>query len=70
MLEAGLSDEEISAAIHITEEFLDLLAGLALNIAFAKIALEGGNQMRVRQRAEGSEATPRRMESDHPERAA
>jgi hypothetical protein len=44
MQQAGLNDDEIGAAIHITEEFLDVLSGLVLNIAFAKIALEGGNQ--------------------------
>src|SRR5437588_10605314 len=43
MQEAGLEAEEISAAIHITEEVLDLLSGLILNIAFAKIGLEGVN---------------------------
>jgi hypothetical protein len=47
MQEAGLSSEEIGAAIHITEEFLNLLSGLVLNIAFAKISLEGGTQPRV-----------------------
>lgn len=44
MHEAGLSSEEIGAAIHITEEFLNLLSGLVLNVAFAKISLEGGSQ--------------------------
>ncbi len=47
MHEAGLSSEEIGAAIHITEEFLNLLSGLVLNIAFAKISLEGGTQPRA-----------------------
>lgn len=43
MQESGLGADEISAAIHITEEFFDFLSGLVLNIAFAKISLEGGN---------------------------
>jgi hypothetical protein len=47
MQEGGLTDEDIGAAIHITEEFLDVLSGLVLNIAFAKIALEGGNQVKA-----------------------
>jgi hypothetical protein len=47
MQNAGLGDDEISAAIQITEEFLDLLSGLVLNIAIAKISLEGGNQARI-----------------------
>ena len=52
MQESGLSAEEISAAIHITEEFLDLLSGLVLNIAFAKISLEGGNTGKTGPRTE------------------
>ena len=67
MQEAGLTDDEISAAIHITEEFLDILSGLLLNVAFAKIALEGGNRVRTPTR------TPEQMPKqypDHPERAA
>jgi hypothetical protein len=42
--EFNLSSEEITAAIHITEEFLEGLSGLVLNVEFARIALEGGNQ--------------------------
>lgn len=42
--EAGLQYEEINAAIRVTEDFLELLSGLVLNIAFAKISIEGGNQ--------------------------
>jgi hypothetical protein len=67
MQETGLQDEEISAAIHISEEFLDNLSGLLLNVAFAKIALEGGNKSQVPLRA--LEQTPARY-PDHPERAA
>jgi Halocarboxylic acid dehydrogenase DehI len=52
MQESGLSTEEISAVIHITEEFLDLLSGLVLNIAFAKISLEGGNKGKAGPRSE------------------
>lgn len=67
MQEIGLTDEEISAAIHITEEFLDNLSGLVLNVVFAKIALEGGNRSQVplREPARLPERYP-----DHPERAA
>ena len=71
MQEAGLASEEISAAIHITEEFLDLLSGLVLNVAFAKIALEGGNTSRAMPAKETKPATVRKdVETDHPERAA
>lgn len=67
MQEIGLTDNEISAAIHITEEFLDNLSGLLLNVAFAKISLEGGNRFQV------PTTEPSRMReqyADHPERAA
>ena len=71
MQEAGLTDEEISPVIHITEEFLELLAGLVQNIAFAKIALEGGNRFQAPARPEKRpEQMPQRAQSDHPERAA
>jgi hypothetical protein len=53
--EMNLSSEEMSAAIHITEEFLETLSGLVLNIAFARIALEGGNQSRPTVRPEGAQ---------------
>lgn len=52
MQESGLGPEEISAAIRITEEFLDVLSGLVLNIAFAKISLEGGNTGKTGPRVE------------------
>lgn len=68
MQEAGLKDEEISAAIHITEEFLDLLSGLVMNVAFAKIALEGGNQAKASgKREQRFEQVP---QVDHPGQAA
>lgn len=60
MQEAGLSTEEISAAIHITEEFLELLSGLVLNTAFAKISLEGGNQAKPRPQRTAPEHVPHR----------
>lgn len=41
--DAGLSDEEVEAAVRLTELFLNILSGLVLNIAVAKIGLEGGN---------------------------
>jgi len=67
MLEAGLKDDEISAALHITEEFLENLSGLVLNVAFAKIALEGGNKFRAPLR--GLEQLPEQY-PNRPERAA
>lgn len=67
MQEIGLAADEISAAIHITEEFLDHLSGLVLNVAFAKIALEGGNRSQVSLR---ELARVPEQYADHPERAA
>ena len=68
MQEDGLSDNEISGAIHITEDFLELLSGLVLNVAFAKIALEGGNQMQSPRPDRNLEEI--RRSEDHPQRAA
>ncbi|HWC17769.1 MAG TPA: halocarboxylic acid dehydrogenase DehI family protein [Terriglobales bacterium] len=62
MQDAGLSTEEITAAIHITEEFLELLSGLVMNVAFARIALEGGNKK--------STQAGKQIGTDHPQRAA
>lgn len=67
MQDAGLTDEEISAGIHITEEFLENLSGLVLNVAFAKIALEGGNRHQV---PAHKPQQVREQYADHPERAA
>jgi hypothetical protein len=68
MQEIGLGDSEISGAIRITEDFLELLSGLVLNVAFAKIALEGGNQMQSPRPDRRLEPSPR--PEDHPQRAA
>src|SRR5579859_271142 len=65
MQEAGLSNNEISGAIRITEDFLELLSGLVLNVAFAKIALEGGNQMKSPQPDRKLEEI--RRSEDHPQ---
>jgi Halocarboxylic acid dehydrogenase DehI len=40
--EAGVSQGDLDAVMHITEFFLELLSKQLLNISFAKIALEGG----------------------------
>jgi len=66
---SGLTDEEISTAIHIAEEFLDQSSGSVLNIAFGKISLEGGNQIRVTRSGKDSEQG-QLTRDDHPERAA
>jgi len=62
MQEAGLAAEEISAAIHTTEEFLELFSGLVLNVAFAKIGLEGGNKKPAQ--------SGKQIDPNHPQRAA
>jgi Halocarboxylic acid dehydrogenase DehI len=40
--DAGLSDDDVEAAVRITEVFVRVLSGLVLNVAVAKIGLEGG----------------------------
>lgn len=70
MKHSRLTDEEITSAIHITDESLHSSSGSILNVAFAKISLEGGNRIRSPHRKEkDAEQTPAMAES-HPERAA
>jgi hypothetical protein len=61
--EAGMADEEISSLVRLTELFVNALSGLVLNLAMAKIGMEGGN---VQASAEAGEAQP----SAGPQRAA
>jgi hypothetical protein len=42
LLEAGLSEEEVSSVVHINETLVHSLSGLVLDITFARIACEGG----------------------------
>jgi hypothetical protein len=44
MQEVGLEEQEITDIVRITEQFLDLISGLILNVCFAKIGLEGGTR--------------------------
>jgi hypothetical protein len=44
--EIGISNEEIAAVVHISELFIDELSSLVLNVSLARIALEGGTQIR------------------------
>lgn len=42
MAEAGLADEVVGSLVRINEAFVNALSGLVLEVAFAKIAIEGG----------------------------
>lgn len=44
MQDAGVEEEEITDIVRITEQFIDLISGLILNVCFAKIGLEGGTR--------------------------
>lgn len=43
LMDEGMSDERVSDVYRITELFVRTLSGLVLNVAVAKIGLEGGN---------------------------
>jgi hypothetical protein len=43
LTDAGIEDEDVGACVRITEMFVKKLSGMALNIAAAKISLEGGS---------------------------
>ncbi|MBI2677154.1 MAG: hypothetical protein HYX28_00050 [Candidatus Koribacter versatilis] len=43
LTDAGMTDEDVGACVRITELFVKHLGGMVLNVATAKISLEGGN---------------------------
>lgn len=47
LVDAGVGEEERSQVLQTIHFFLDLLSKQVLNIAFAKVALEGGNRSAV-----------------------
>ncbi|HEX7962391.1 MAG TPA: halocarboxylic acid dehydrogenase DehI family protein [Terriglobales bacterium] len=44
MQDAGVEEEQITDIVRLTEQFIDLISGLVLNVCFAKIGLEGGTR--------------------------
>ncbi len=44
LIAAGLDEDDITSVTRITELFVRTLSGLVLNVAFAKVGLEGGNR--------------------------
>lgn len=46
MTEAGISEDDIASIVRLTQAFTRGLSGMTLNIAIAKIGVEGGNQPR------------------------
>jgi hypothetical protein len=42
--QAGLNEDQIASVLRITDSFVTATVGAVLNVAFAKIALEGGNK--------------------------
>ena len=52
MEEAGINEDDISAVLQLTDRFTEVLSALVLNVAFAKISLEGGNQKQQSEKVE------------------
>jgi hypothetical protein len=50
--EAGMSDSDITSVVRITELFLYSLSASVLNLAVAKIGIEGGTGIKERDKAE------------------
>ncbi len=44
LIDDGMSDDQVSDVFRITEMFVQALSGLVLNVAVAKIGLEGGTR--------------------------
>jgi hypothetical protein len=65
LADAGMGDEDIGSIIHILESFVDALSAMLLQIAAAKIALEGG----TRASAPAQKAEPRGAKKGHEEAA-
>lgn len=42
--EAGMKDDDIASVVRITELLVNALSGMTLNVAYAKISLEGGSR--------------------------
>jgi hypothetical protein len=42
LIEGGMADDDVTAVVRMTEVFVKVLSGVALNVAAAKIGLEGG----------------------------
>jgi len=42
LLDAGLTDQQVSSVVRVNEDFIQALTGLVLDITFAKIGLEHG----------------------------
>jgi hypothetical protein len=61
LLDAGIGEDDVGTLVRLTEVFVKTLTGLVLNVALAKIGLEGGNVSRQETPAQGA---------SHPERAA
>ena len=51
LIDDGMSDDDVSAVVRITDLFLRAISGLVLNVAVAKIGLEGGNRQTRHPRA-------------------
>jgi hypothetical protein len=50
--ESGMSDSDITSVVRITELFVYSLSASVLNLAVAKIGIEGGTRMKERDKAE------------------
>ncbi len=44
LMDRGMSDDDVADVVRITDLFVNALSGLVLNVATAKITLEGGNR--------------------------
>jgi len=60
LIESGIPDDDITAIVRMTEVFVKVLGGVALNVALAKIGLEGGAGRKSGSRESGRTPTPNR----------
>ncbi|MGI9103604.1 MAG: halocarboxylic acid dehydrogenase DehI family protein [Terriglobales bacterium] len=56
LIAEGMQEQEIASIARILELFVKNLSGLVMNIAIAKISIEGGNQMTAGERVSPSDS--------------
>jgi Halocarboxylic acid dehydrogenase DehI len=68
LIESGMADDDVTAIVRMTELFVKVLSGVALNVAVTKIGLEGGAGSKAE--AQPSERKPAGTSKGKPDRAA
>ena len=66
LIDGGMADGDVTAIVRITELFVKVLCGVALNVAVAKIGLEGGAGRKSLRRTQQRDQKPENNANHHP----